>query len=679
MIRAGRPTSLIGARPTARRATSYIARVGGLAVVLGLGAAVAGGQAIAEAQPDDANPSPGASHPDGSRHSRRAAPSDARINGERRSQERSTTDGTPTAKVTVTDGASTPTTPVSLGVPKRSPGKPTKNARGSVDGPLRPTNIRPTDTVIGAQRHRTTVSGTDSAVRESAHTATNAGTPMLTRSNSDLTARAVTLPKRPVTAEGYSPTTVVADAVAVSPKLGTVQLFSRAFHLLALFPGAGGAPKAPPPSPIAWAVLGWIRREFSDTFLNKPPTAQPQQTSETVDGTTTTVQGTLGATDPDGDPLSYVVTQPATDGTAVVHPNGTYTYTSTDPDFANKEDTFTVAISDDAGHTIRQVVAVEAPPAATTVHTVTLHGSPTSVTVGPDGRVYVTDGTGLEVVDPSIAEPTPTDISVGDLPVGSRPSHVVVANGFAYVTVSGENTIKVVNLSTSTVVTTIQLAGTPQGMALTPGGLLDIGTSGPRLGSDTYVIDTSTNTLVSGPVRSASGLKSIVVNSDGTRGYITEGGALRRIDPTTGAGVGRPINIGGTLGALAISPDGSRVFVSDTRLNRIEVVDTATNSVIRSAAIKVNGVTSIAASPDGSRLYVATSTGTGGVNGSAANKLLVIDAKTGTIIQTVNLQNTSSLSNNVVAVSADGRQVYVTIEKASSLAVISVAPPAVIL
>jgi DNA-binding beta-propeller fold protein YncE len=131
---------------------------------------------------------------------------------------------------------------------------------------------------------------------------------------------------------------------------------------------------------------------------------------------------------------------------------------------------------------------------------------------------------------------------------------------------------------------------------------------------------------------------------------------------------------------LAISRDGSRVYVSDTRFNRIEVVDTATNSLIRSAEIKVNGVTSIAVSPDtdGSRLYVATSTATGGVNGSAANKLLVIDAKTGTIIQTVNLQNTSSLSNNVVAVSADGSQVYVSIEKASSLVVIPVASPTVI-
>lgn len=682
MIRAGRPTSTITARPTARRATSYIARVGGLAVVMGLGAAVAGGQAIAEAQPNDANPSSGGSHPDGYSHSR-GAPSDARVNAGRHWQKRSAADGTPPATETVTDGASTPSTPVSVGVIKRSPGTPSKNARRSADGPLGATN-----TVVAAQQHQTTISGRDLVVRGSAHTVTVGGAPILTRSNFDLAARAVASPIRRVTVEDYSPTTAAAAVVPVSPKLGTVQLFSRALGLLALVPGAGGAPTAPPPSPVAWAVLGWIRREFSDTFFNKPPTAQPQQTSETVDGTTTTVQGTLGATDPNGDPLSYEVTQQANDGTAEVHPDGTYTYTSTDPDFANKEDTFTVAISDDAGNTIRQVVAVEAPPAASAVTTVTLHGSPSSVTVAPDGKVYVTDGTGLEVIDPSSANPTPTDISVGDLPAGSRPSHVVVTNcapqgcsvaGFAYVTVSGQNTVKVVDLSTSTVVATIQLAGTPQGMALTRDGLLDIGTSGPRLGSDTYVLDTNTNTLFSGPIRLPSGLRSIVVNSVGTtRGYITEGGALRQIDPTTGAGVGRPINIGGTLGALAITPDGSRVYVSDTRLNRIEVVDTATNSVIRSAGIKVNGVTSIAVSSDGSRLYVATSTATGGVNGSAANKLLVIDAKTGTIIQTVPLENTSSLSNNVVAVSADGKQVYVSIEKASSLAVISVVPPTVI-
>lgn len=39
------------------------------------------------------------------------------------------------------------------------------------------------------------------------------------------------------------------------------------------------------------------------------------------------VRGTVGATDPDGDPLSYAITTPPTQGTAVVNADGSFVYT----------------------------------------------------------------------------------------------------------------------------------------------------------------------------------------------------------------------------------------------------------------------------------------------------------------------------------------------------------------
>ena len=81
------------------------------------------------------------------------------------------------------------------------------------------------------------------------------------------------------------------------------------------------------------------------TFFNKPPTVAPVQTSSLVNGTIT---GTLGAADPEGDPLSFSVTGTPANGSVTVASDGTYTYTAGSG--FNGLDAFTVAVTDEGFH-----------------------------------------------------------------------------------------------------------------------------------------------------------------------------------------------------------------------------------------------------------------------------------------------------------------------------------------
>ena len=81
------------------------------------------------------------------------------------------------------------------------------------------------------------------------------------------------------------------------------------------------------------------------TFFNKPPTVAPVQTSSLVNGTIT---GTLGASDPEGDPLSYRVSSSPANGSVTVASDGTYTYTAGSG--FNGLDAFTVAVTDEGFH-----------------------------------------------------------------------------------------------------------------------------------------------------------------------------------------------------------------------------------------------------------------------------------------------------------------------------------------
>ena len=95
-----------------------------------------------------------------------------------------------------------------------------------------------------------------------------------------------------------------------------------------------------PPNPVAEFLEGallLVRR----SLFNQIPTTAPVQIKTLVNGQ---IEGTLGAVDPEGDTLSYVLTEIPQGGTVQINPDGTYIYTP-GPDYPGA-DRFTVAVND---------------------------------------------------------------------------------------------------------------------------------------------------------------------------------------------------------------------------------------------------------------------------------------------------------------------------------------------
>jgi VCBS repeat-containing protein len=93
---------------------------------------------------------------------------------------------------------------------------------------------------------------------------------------------------------------------------------------------------------VVWAVLAWVRRNV----FNQAPTITYNPTTSVQTGQTVT--GKIGATDPEGDALTYRVTQAPQHGTLTIdQATGNFTYTPDDINYtAAQLDSFTVSVTD---------------------------------------------------------------------------------------------------------------------------------------------------------------------------------------------------------------------------------------------------------------------------------------------------------------------------------------------
>ncbi|TGB45774.1 Ig-like domain-containing protein [Mycolicibacterium peregrinum] len=109
-----------------------------------------------------------------------------------------------------------------------------------------------------------------------------------------------------------------------------------------LNPFLAPSPDSPEPfTPMAWAVLGWVRRNL---FNQAPVVSSPTTTVQTGQ----TVTGNIGVTDAEGDELTYTVTEQPKYGTVTIdQETGEFTYTPDDIDYdAAQMDSFTVSVTD---------------------------------------------------------------------------------------------------------------------------------------------------------------------------------------------------------------------------------------------------------------------------------------------------------------------------------------------
>ena len=400
--------------PRSGGAARYIGRIGALAVALGVGAAVAAGQGAGVARADDGSDSSasGASSESSSADSPTAAsdsPSTAPDSGTSDSAPTGGTSSAPSVpemNVSSSGGAHTSDSgsttadpePESQVEPEPESAEPPVRRNDSPPPPQQTATPRP----AAADAPVATMPDTEPAQPHALE-------PVAEQRDSSVALQAEPVEVADVAAPEPAPPSVVATmlAAAVAPLI---------------LPGPG----APAASPLLWAVLAWTRRESDQTFSNTPPVADIQNV---VMDENTSHSGTLPlATDADGDPVTYALQSPPTNGTVVVDPGGAYTYTPAAGYFGRNS--FVFSVTDPLGGRADYAVFVtvtmvnNAPVAADATVTVTENASHTwslptatdadgeevtyslaagpsrgTVTIDPDGTFTYTPDPGVSGAD----------------------------------------------------------------------------------------------------------------------------------------------------------------------------------------------------------------------------------------------------------------------------------------
>ncbi|MFF4189585.1 hypothetical protein [Nonomuraea sp. NPDC001831] len=216
--------------------------------------------------------------------------------------------------------------------------------------------------------------------------------------------------------------------------------------------------------------------------------------------------------------------------------------------------------------------------------------------------------------------------------------------GLAY-TANGDRTVSMIDTATGTTTATVRTAAfgwaSPYDVAVSPDGTRAYATNPDY--SSVSVIDTATNTITA--TVTAPGTR-IAVSPSGAKVYVTgQGTGARVIDTATNVSADMP---GGDGQDIVVSPDGSRVYVSHYVDRRVSVIDTATSNVIATVPT-TGGCQGLAVHPDGSRVYVAD---------DAAQMVSVINTATNTISRSISV----GWPPFSVAVTPDGAGVYVGLD-----------------
>jgi DNA-binding beta-propeller fold protein YncE len=338
-------------------------------------------------------------------------------------------------------------------------------------------------------------------------------------------------------------------------------------------------------------------------------------------------------------------------------------------------DGFTFTITDTEGATVTHDVGeIDIAQHFALSPRLAVSGTNTTVVTSPDGRrVYLADGQAGTV--------TIIDTVSGE-------SEIIQAGAGAYqMAVIPDGRVYVANLSQTSSVTVINADNTTTQVTGLDGYLTDVAASDDgssvyvsTINGTVYVIRTDTNALVDtdtstpgiDPITVASDL-AIALDAKDERLYVVtvtgqQEATLHVIDTATNAPAAgtTPMPVGdGNIGSeVLVSPDGRTVYVNNPSAGTVTVVQTADWSITTTPSSEfTNGV---ALSPAGDVLYVA------GIydyeNGDPSDvlnqgKLVVIDAATGQILDSIDLPGTPVAD---IAVSPDGTQLYVLTSQAGT-------------
>lgn len=173
----------------------------------------------------------------------------------------------------------------------------------------------------------------------------------------------------------------------------------------------------------------------------------------------------------------------------------------------------------------------------------------------------------------------------------------------------------------------------------------------PYLNSGTvWVMDLVNNNLTTTFSLPGAGQRgaSIAYNTDGSKVYITDNANTDVIvyDTSDESQIGSAIGIGTSPHSNTHRPNSNQIWIDNSGDNNVSVIDTTTDTVIHTYAVngQPNG---LSFSPDGSLAYIGTNNlGAGGVD--------ILDADTGTIVDSV----TGTFVPEYMLVNSAGTKLY---------------------
>lgn len=269
---------------------------------------------------------------------------------------------------------------------------------------------------------------------------------------------------------------------------------------------------------------------------------------------------------------------------------------------------------------------------------------------------------------------TVTNTVIATIPVGTSPRGVGISSDGSRVYVANRDSqnVSVINTATNTVIATIPVGNAPQGVSVSPdGSRVYVANQGSN---NVSVINTATNQVVT-TIGVGTSPVGVSVSPDGNRVYVTNqrSNNVSVINTATNQ-VLATIPVGSPPFGVSVSPDGNRAYVAQFGANTVSVINTATNTVVATIPLPPSNASyAVSVSPDGNRVYVARTTTNGSSNNTSS--VSVIDPATNTVIVTIPVGTTPTITYGFVgvAVSPDGKQLYVTNLFANSVSVINTA------
>ena len=237
-------------------------------------------------------------------------------------------------------------------------------------------------------------------------------------------------------------------------------------------------------------------------------------------------------------------------------------------------------------------------------------------------------------LNPKNFSPAETDINTGtfpqDLAVTPDGTQLWVANTGPQTQPDSPTSVSVIDTATNKVTATIRTKGAPSQIAFSPDGTRAYVVTADGL--STF----STNTLSrTGFTPGLGDPHSVAVAPDGTL-YVTDtnGDSVKALSPA--GQVRATIGVGDLPWDVVISADGKTAYVANPDSNSVSVIATASNTVTSTVSVPGDPDT-LGLTPDGSQLWVGQ---------SSLAFVTLVETKTATVVGSLNLGGTAAQSGD---------------------------------